>query len=278
MKKEDTGTIAKIRSAGFFTKGLVYVLLGTLTFMAAFGWGGDVSSTDNVLNFLLDLPLGKILVGVTSLGLLAYSLWRFYQTIKGPERNSNEEMTKSDLKRIRFLYSGILYGLIAYSFAKPLIGSLTGNGPNRATGDSNGEEKAALWELLSHEWGKVLIWILAAVVAGQACQQFYLAYTTKFMKKLDNYPTIKNEYDFIRKAGRLGYCARGVVFGILAFFIVKVILQHNANAYEGTKGALLYLLSFDYGSILLGVVALGLAGYGIFNMMVARHSDLTKLS
>lgn len=279
MKKPDTGKIAKIRSAGFFTKGLVYVLLGTLTFMAAFDWGGDVSSRDNVLKFLLDLPLGKILVGTTSLGLLAYSLWRLYQAFMRPRDSENGEMAKAGFKRIRFFYSGILYGLIAYSFAKPLIDSVTGNGTNNGEQeDSNGDEKAALWELLSHDWGKALIWIIAAVVAVQALQQFHLAYTARFMKKIDNYPSIKNEYDFIKKSGRFGYAARGVVFGILAFFIVQVILQHNANAYEGTEGALQYLLTFDYGSILLGTVALGLIGYGIFNMMVARHSDLTKLA
>lgn len=278
MKKSNTGKIAKIRTAGFFTKGLVYVLLGSLTFMAAFGLGGDVSSRDNVLQFLLSLPLGRILVGVTSVGLFAYSLWRLYQAFIRPRGEENGEIVKTGLKRIRFFYSGILYGIIAYSFARPLIDLLGGDRTNGSKGNSNGDEKAALWELLSHDWGKALIWIIAAVVAGQALQQFYLAYTAKFMEKIDHYPSIQNEYDFIRKSGRFGYAARGVVFGILSFFIVQVILQHNANAYEGTEGALQYLLTFDYGSILLGTVALGLTGYGVFNIMVARHSNLTKLT
>ncbi|MGA9590924.1 MAG: DUF1206 domain-containing protein, partial [Salegentibacter sp.] len=74
-----TGKIAKVRSAGFFTKGLVYFLIGALTFMAALGLGGDISSKDGVISFLLQLPLGKILVGIVALGLFAYSLWRLYQ-------------------------------------------------------------------------------------------------------------------------------------------------------------------------------------------------------
>nr|WP_285897022.1 DUF1206 domain-containing protein [Antarcticibacterium sp. W02-3] len=76
----------------------------------------------------------------------------------------------------------------------------------------------------------------------------------------------------------MGYISRGVVFGILAFFIVEVILQHNANAYQGTEGALQYLLTFSYGTWLLGVVALGLTLYGLFNVMVARHANLTRLT
>lgn len=278
MTKNDTGKIAKIRSAGFFAKGVVYLLLGTLTFMAAFNLGGDISSRENVIKFLLDLEFGKILVGTTALGLFAYSLWRLYQTVKNPGNSQEDKTIKSGFKKLRYLYSGILYGVIAYSFAKPLISVLTGNGSAQPESDNNGDEKAALWEILSMDWGKALLWIIAAIVAGQAIQQFYISYTANFMKKIDNYPSIKNEYDFIRKAGRYGYAARGIVFGILAFFIVQVILQHNANAYQGTEGALQYLLSFTYGQILLGAVALGLAGYGIFNIMVARHANLTRLT
>nr|WP_246054366.1 DUF1206 domain-containing protein [Antarcticibacterium flavum] len=156
--------------------------------------------------------------------------------------------------------------------------ALMGNSKASVEDNDNGDEKAALWELLSMDWGKALLWLLAAIIVGQAIQQFYIAYTASYMKKIDNYPSIKHEYDFIRKSGRMGYISRGVVFGILAFFIVEVILQHNANAYQGTEGALQYLLTFSYGTWLLGVVALGLTLYGLFNVMVARHANLTRLT
>lgn len=277
MNKQDTGKIAKIRSAGFFTKGIVYVLLGSLTFMAAFDLGGDISSTNNVIKFLLELPLGKAFVGVIALGLFAYSIWRFYQTIKFPEGNGDDEKLKSGFKRVRYFYSGVFYGLIAYAFAKPLINVLT-QSSEKDVETGGGDEKAALWELLSHDWGKALIWALAILVAGQALQQFFIAYKGKFMRKIDNYPTVKIEYDFIRRAGRLGYISRGMVFGVLAFFLIKVILTHNANEYKGTEGALAYFLSFSYGPVLLGAVALGLTAYGVFHVMVARHANLTRLS
>lgn len=275
---EETGKIAKIRSFGFFMKGIVYVILGTLTFMAAFDWGGDVSSRNNVIQFLLDLPLGKALIGVASLGLFAYSLWRFYQTLMRPKGKPGGKKIKSIFKKVRYFYSGILYGTIAYSFAKPLISELSGNGEAQVEDNNNGDEKTALWELLSMDWGKALLWVLAAIIAGQAIQQFYIAYTAGYMKKIDNYPSVKHEYDFIKRSGRMGYIARGVVFGILSFFIVQVILQHNADAYKGTEGALQYLLTLSYGTWLLGAVALGLTLYGLFNVMVARHANLARLT
>jgi hypothetical protein len=273
----DPGHVAKIRSAGFFTKGVVYVLVGALTFMAAFGLGGDIASTDGVIKFLLELPLGKILGGIVALGLIAYSLWRFYQMLKRPsKKNSKPKDWKDRFTRFRYFYSAVFYGFIAYSFAKPLVKYLMGEG-GAAPSEGNQQQKAALGELLTNDWGKFVIWALAILIAAQAIWQFRLAYTAKFMKKIDNYPDIKHEYDFIRKSGRLGYSARGVVFGIIAFFLARVVLYHNAQVYKGTEGALQYLLSFSYGSLLLGITALGLIGYGVFNMMVARHANLTTI-
>lgn len=274
----DPGHIAKIRSAGFFTKGVVYVLIGSLTFMAAFGMGGDIASTDGVVNFLLELPLGKILGGIVALGLIAYSFWRIYQMLVRPgKKNNKPEDIKGGFTRFRYFYSAVFYGIIAYSFAKPLFKDLMGKGGSQGPSENSSEQKAALGELLSKDWGEIAIWALAIIIAAQAVWQFRLAYSAKFMKKIDNYPDIKHEYDFIRKSGRLGYMARGFVFGIISFFLVRVVLLHNAQVYKGTEGALQYMLSFSYGSLLLGVTAVGLIGYGVFNIMVARHANLTTI-
>jgi hypothetical protein len=274
----DEAHVAKVRSAGFFTKGVVYALVGALTFMAAFNLGGDIASTDGVIKFLLSLPLGKLLGAIIALGLLAYTLWRLYEMLFLPGISKGSKKAKKGFKRFRYFYSAVFYGFIAYSFARPLIKELAGKGGSGSPSGENTEQKAALWELLSSDGGKYVIWALAIIVAGQAIWQFKLAYSGKFMKKIDNYPDIKHEYDVIRNSGRIGYAARGTVFGVISFFLIKVILQHNAEAYKGTEGALQYLLSFSYGSLLLGATALGLLGYGIFNMMVARHADYTNIN
>lgn len=275
----DKEYISKVRSAGFFTKGLVYILVGVLTFMAAFGLGGDVTSTGGVINFLLGLPLGRFLVGLVALGLFAYTLWRLVQVWLRPKKNGGRKPNdwKGVLTRMRYFYSAVFYAVIAYSFAEPLLDDLTGSNEPQKTNDGSEQEKAALGELLSQDYGTALIWIVAIIVALQAIMQFRLAYSAKFMKKIDKYPDLQHEYEFIRKSGRFGYVARGVVFGIISFFLIKVILLHNAQVYKGTEDALQYLLSFSYGSFLLGATAAGLIGYGIFNMMVARHAQLTTI-
>ncbi len=260
-----------VRQIGFYAKGLVYGLIGALAAMAAFGLGGDIKGRKGIVNFLMELPAGKLLVGLVALGLLAYSLWRFYEMVEDPDGNGQKHRWAT---RLRYLYSGLLYAAIALSFASPLLGNLGSSGGSSQGG---GKKKAMLAEMLEKDWGVWVIGAIALIVAGQAVWQFYRGYSGKYMKKIDSTPANRHEYELVRKSGKFGYMARGVVFGILSFFLVKVILDHNANAYKGTEGAFQYLLSLDYGSILMGAVALGLLGYGIFCILVARHSNLTRV-
>lgn len=184
---------------------------------------------------------------------------------------------KNFLTRLHFMFSGLLYGLIAFSFGKPLVLDVLGMEKIDSFPQDGHQRQAVLGEILSVAWGKILIWSMAAIVAIQALWQFKLVLTKEFMKKIDHDPDNKEEHKLITRSGRFGYAARGIVFGVISFFLVKVILLHNAAVYRGLQGAMQYLLTFSYGSVLLAVVALGLCAYGIFNIMVARHADLTRI-
>lgn len=258
--------LQRLRQVGLFTKGAIYCLLGGLTAMAAIGAGGDINGRSGVMEFLLELPLGKGLVAIVSAGLVAYSLWRFYEAYSDPKSDNGETRWGA---KVRYVYSGVLYGFLAYSFARALFGSSSSDGESK---------KVVLAKLLESSWGQWLIVAIAALVAGQALYQFYRGYTGKFMQKLDDHPDETATYKLIKNTGMVGYYSRGVVFGILAYLLLRVMLDHNADAYDGTKGAFQYLLSFSFGSYLMGAVALGLLGYGVFTLMVGRYNNLTRLS
>jgi len=267
MKKSRKDKIKKVKQFGFYTKGLVYALIGILAAMVAFGLGGDIKGKSGVVQFLHDLPGGVILTTIVALGLLAYSLWRFYEAAVDPSGGEGEIRIGF---RIQCAYSGIFYAVIAFSFAQPLLS-------NGGSSDDDDSKKAALVQLLDKEWGIWAIWIIAIGMGLNAIWQCYLGFSGKYMKQIDEHLDNKNEYKIVKQSGKFGYIARGVVFGIISFFIIKVCLAHNANAFKGTEAALEYLLSIPYGSILMGAVALGMLGFGIFCFMVARHSDISDL-
>ncbi len=266
MDDEKKNKVNKIKQFGFYSKGLVYALIGILAAMVAAGLGGDLKGVTGLVSFLDNLPAGRILVAIVALGLFAYSLWCFYASIYDPNENGAKNRIRL---RLVYAYSGVLYGLIAFSFGKAALTSA-----NPSEGNS---EKAALNELLAKEWGVWAIALITMAMAGNALWQIYLAYCGEYMVLVDDDPKGKKELMLLKRSGKYGYLARGVVFGVLAFFMLKVFLNRNEEDYKGTAGAFAYLLGLEYGPFLMGNVALGMIGYGISCILVTRNSNLTKL-
>src|SRR5687767_3168439 len=61
---------------GYTARGFVYVVVGGLALVAATD-GGRTPDSKAALGTLLQMPFGKMLLGLIALGLVAYSLWCF---------------------------------------------------------------------------------------------------------------------------------------------------------------------------------------------------------
>lgn len=266
MENSKKDKIKKVKQFGFYSKGIVYSLIGILAALVAFNLGGDIKDTAGIADYLYDLPGGVVLTAIIALGLVAHGLWRFYEAAVDPHAEADKTRIGP---RIQFAYSGFFYAAIGFSFAKPLL--------NISSSSEGESQQAALAMLLEKDWGIWAVWILAIGMAGNAIWQFYLGISGEFMIQIDENPDSKNEYNLVKRSGRYGYVARGVVFGVISYFLVRVSLAQNANELEDTEGAFQYLLNLPYGSFLMGAVALGMLGFGIFCIMVARHSDISGM-
>jgi hypothetical protein len=108
-------------------------------------------------------------------------------------------------------------------------------------------------------------------VVGYGLSQLYQAYQAEFREYLKlGEMTIKEE-TWITRAGRLGYAARGMVFGIVGIFLIQAALRFEPSEATGLGGALKELLHQPFGPWLLGLVALGLIAYGLFMIAMARY-------
>ena len=96
-------TIKRLAQFGLLSKGVVYVLLGALAFMAAFELGGT-SETDasqsGAFEAVQGASGGTILLAVLTLGLVCYCLWRFIQAFSNGE-------DKKWTKRIRYFLAAL---------------------------------------------------------------------------------------------------------------------------------------------------------------------------
>lgn len=256
----------KFARMGIATKGVVYLLAGILTTMAALGQGGQKTGSKGVFSFIQGQAFGQVLLAIIALGLAGYVFWRLYQAIADPENHGEDP--KGTALRISYAISAVIYGTLTFTAIKMLTGS----------GSSGGSSKQSLIaSILEKSYGPIVVGIIAACLFGKAIYQFYRAYTGKYKNKIKIHQLDHRARNLVLKAGKFGYAARGVVITIVSYFFLRAAIESNASQVKGKEGAFDFIQQSDWGSILLALVAIGLAGYGFFMIVKARYRDMSAV-
>jgi hypothetical protein len=255
--------IRKVAQAGLIAKGVVYVLLGALGFMAAFELGGKQNgdaSQKGAMQTLKELPAGTILLLLLAAGLVCYSIWRGIQAFY---KTDNKE--KPWYKRLRYLFSGLAYVSLAYTATKALFGK------SASGGDKN---QMLASQLMDKPFGQVLVGLAALVLAGIGGYQVWYGLSEKYKKHVQELSLQSAHANSLLRAGKIGYISRGLVWLIIAFLFGKAAVHATASQAGNTGKAFRFLEDSPFGSYLLGLLSLGLIAYGIFNFVRARYEHL----
>lgn len=255
--------VRRLARLGFVARGALHITVGALALMAAFGLGGDLTDQKGALAYLASQPFGSVLLGLVALGLAGYALWQFACAALGTaEPNGN-----SPFKRAGHAIAGVLHSGLATAAFLMLTGSA----------DAGRDQKRALTaRLLAEPFGAVAVGALGVVVIAVGLYQLYQAVTAKFRKKCAVYQMSPREEQITTAAGRVGYAARGVVFGLMGVFFIKAAAEADARQVRGLDGALLEIAQSDAGPVLLALVAAGLVAFGAFCLMMARYRVLSR--
>ncbi|APU69935.1 MAG: DUF1206 domain-containing protein [Bacteroidota bacterium] len=249
--------IKKMARAGYVAKGVVYGVTGLLTFMAAFNMGGTKTGQKGVFKFLEDQPFGNAILILMAIGLVCYSGWRFYQSIKDPENIGSHD--KGKIKRIGFFISGLIYlGYAVYAIITLINAGSSGGGKT--------------FSFLSGNFGIFVFAVIGLSLVGVCIFQIKKATSGKFLQKF-NYKSITEEKrrKVIKNTGYLGIISRAVIFGVMAFVFLRAAYRSNTNDIKTTADAFSFLQDSAYGAWLMGLVAAGLVLYGIFMFMTAKY-------
>lgn len=254
--------IEPIGRAGFTSKGVLYLLIGVLAAQAAYGLGGATTGSRGALRKIVQLPFGQVLLLAVGLGLAGYALWRFVQAAIDTE---NEGSTLKGLAvRAGYAAIGLLHLGLAGSAAALVL--RTGGGG----GGENSSERWTAW-LLSQPYGRWLVGAVAALVLGVGLYQFFEAWRARFRGRLKLQEMSAHEERWVVWLGRGGFAARGIVFCISGVLVGLAALRLDPSDAGGVDGALEALEQQTYAPWLFGLVAVGLAAYGVFQFFLARY-------
>lgn len=236
--------------AGFAARGMVYLLLGYFAWTTG---GGEATTT--VMERLHDMPLGTPLLFLVAFGLFGYGLFRIcgaWTDIKGKGNDA-----KGLFGRTGPVLSGLAHlilTVIAVKIALDIGQSVDGNG-HRQMADT----------AMDLPGGYLLVGIAGLVGIAAGIGNFHKAWTCEFMSELSS-----GTPQIARSAGRAGYAARGVVFGLIGWQILSLAIGWNQREL-GMESALQELRSRDW---LFPLVAIGLGAFGVFSLIMARYAQV----
>ena len=257
----------KLGRFGLVARGLVYLMVGFLAVRAAIGIGGKFTDKQGAVNEIELLPFGNVIMWAVALGLFAYIAWRFTHAVLDLDHKG------SDLKGLAKRSGGIFSGL-AYSGVATAALAAAAHRPSLRLGKGGGGDAAAqdwtAW-LMSQPFGRALALAAGATIAAIAIFQLYQAVTCKFAKHIRGGGLTASQETWSRRIGRVGYAARGIAFGVIAWFIVDAAVEKDAERAGGLASAFRTLADQPYGQWLVGAVGAGFGLFGIYSMIEARY-------
>lgn len=252
--------IEPLGRSGYAARGIVYCVVGVLAAQAAFGFGGETTGSTGALQRIVTQPFGQVLLGIVAVGLVGFALWRLVEAVADPDGKGRD--AKGIAARAGYAISGLVYAGLAVTAVRILMG---------AGGVEDDAARDWTARLMAQPFGVWLVGIVGLIVIGVGMQQLYKGYTAKFREELKTGEMSPAEQTWATRAGRLGLCARGVVFGLIGVFLIEAALRANPNEAQGLAGALAALGAQPFGPWLLGLVAVGLVAYGVFQFVLARY-------
>lgn len=228
--------LKKMACAGYAAKGIVYLIVGVLTLLAALNMGGQKMGKFKIIGFLNEQAFGAFLLIFMALGLLCYSVWRFIQAIGNPE-NIKPDAT-GIFTRIGYFLSGTIYLSVVFLAFKSALGP----------GGSGSGGMAQKSSLFSSNIGLIVLGIVGLIIIIRGVRQFIKVYKKSYMNHFD-FKAIHEEKrrKTIHNSAKIGLSARGIMFLIIGYFALKAVISSDPNEIKTTTDAFAFLQSTTSG-------------------------------
>jgi Domain of Unknown Function (DUF1206) len=247
---------------GLVSKGSLYLLVGVIAADVAIGGGERLRDRGGALTTLSDEWYGRTLIFLLAVGLAGYAAWRFAEGVLGRPLEGGKK--EGWLKRIGYFVRAAWY-LALFAIA---VGALAG------ADESGSEEDRVTARVLEWPLGRWIVIAVGLAILGAGAFNLWRGVTRRFRKKLKLRKMSDLEDKAFSAIGTVGHLARGVVFSLIGFFLVRAAWTYDPEEAVGLDGALAQILRQDYGDTLLGIVSAGLIAYGLYCYVEARYREV----
>jgi hypothetical protein len=260
---EHSGAATVAGRIGLAARGAIYLLLGLLAARIAFGAPAETTDKQGVVVLVADQPFGRALLVVLAIGMAAYAVWEVVRTFQVHEDSEAKEWGK----RVAYVGTAVFYAAGALTAASFVV--------NRPKGGGGGQDERT-WtaEVLGWPGGRLLVGAVGVGFVVFALWNAYRAISRKFLKHLETGRMSETWERTATTTGVAGYLGRGAAFAAVGWFVTKAAIDFDASEPMGLDESLRTLHEAAYGPWLIGLIALGLALFGLLIFVVVIWSDV----
>lgn len=184
--------------------------------------------------------------------------WRVLSAVLDTERKGRG--LRGIAARAYYMGTAIMHAMLAAGVIAVLRGARSSGG--------HGDAARSTATAMHQPFGRWLVIAAGLALLGYATYQVYKGWMTKLGKSLDLDRIEPDTRKWIVAISRFGLAARGLVFGVMGWFLARAGLRHDPGEARGVGEA---LSAFDGSSWILASVAVGLAAYGVYMLVKAKY-------
>ena len=263
----DSDALEHLARIGLIAYGVVHLVVAWLALQLAWGGGsGQSADQSGALATLAEQPLGRPLLWLLAIGLVALAAWQAAEVLRWRSRlsSSGDARKKALEKTGKAVAKAVLYAALAVLAVRTATGG----------GGSGGQQQAA--GVFGWPAGRWLVGLVGLVVIGVGVYLVHKGVSKRFLEEIDLGSASPQTTRLVTRLGQAGFPAKGVALGVVGGLLVyAAAIFDPARATGGLDGALRTVLSAPFGRVLLTLVAVGIAAFGAYCLVRARYPERT---
>jgi Domain of Unknown Function (DUF1206) len=250
---------------GYVARGILFLLIGSFALLAASGFGTRPQGARDALELAFQGPLGRYYLWGLSAGLVCFAGWRCLQSVFDADGHGRDWYGL--MRRAVLGGSAVFYLALAAATARI-------NFEGRSVSEDQSARDWAAWVMVQ-PFGRILIGLIAIGFVSVAIGLTVKVFRAPYRDALD---ATEAQRTMAVTLGSFGIMTRAFVFLMLGCFLAIVAYDSDSRQAVGLAGVLRALQHQAYGSVLLGITALGLLAFGFFEIIeaTARRAAAVK--
>jgi hypothetical protein len=195
-----------------------------------------------------------LLLVILAIGLGCYAAWRLFDAVTGPS---------GVIRRISSLGVATIYGALCVRAVELVADHSTSGGAS-----SNPEPWVA--KVMGWPDGTFAIEVAGAVLVGAGIALGAWGLVHRYDKNLALERLSGPWRTAVRVLGGFGDLARGSLLALFGVYLIDAAVTSNPSQAKSVDQTLRTLVHHSFGALAIGVIALGLATYGVYSFFDAR--------